>query len=87
MTEWRTPDAAQRHQRVYARLRRAMACAADPGSMLMQGKVVGPGSAEQREERCTASGTRDEIRKRPPVISVAFSLFEKPIVSFMLQCT
>jgi hypothetical protein len=32
-------------------------CAADPGSI----RQVGPGSAEQREERCTASGTRDQI--------------------------
>src|SRR5579863_1161610 len=28
---WRAPDAAQRHKRVYARLRRAMRCAADAG--------------------------------------------------------
>src|SRR5260221_13958717 len=35
--------------------RAAKRCAAEPGPML----VRGPGSAEQREERCTASGTRD----------------------------
>jgi len=30
-------------------------CAADPGPI----RAGGPGSAEQREERCTASGTRE----------------------------
>jgi hypothetical protein len=32
-------------------------CAAEPGPSLLLEKR-GPGSAEQREERCTASGTR-----------------------------
>src|SRR6266702_693693 len=36
-------------------LRSAKRCAAYPGSMHPRG---GPGSSEQREERCTASGTR-----------------------------
>ena len=36
-------------------LRSAKRCAADPGFMH---PPVGPGSAEQREERCTTSGTR-----------------------------
>jgi hypothetical protein len=46
----RSPDAAQR-----AAL--AACCAAEPGS-ISQCREIGPGSAEQREERCTASGTR-----------------------------
>jgi hypothetical protein len=29
--------------------------------MLLCGDKVGPGSAEQREERCTASGTRGSM--------------------------
>src|ERR1700686_1163536 len=37
-------------------LRSAKRCAADPGPIQ---RSVGPGSAEQREERCTASGTRE----------------------------
>src|SRR3984957_17002461 len=45
--ELRAPDAARRSSR----------CAADPGPMLR--RSVGPGSAAQREERCTASGTRE----------------------------
>jgi hypothetical protein len=48
--QWRAPDAAQRA----ATLRR--------GALLIRGPwpgaSVGPGSAEQRKERCTASGTR-----------------------------
>src|ERR1700682_3603098 len=36
-------------------------CAADPGPILPCGDDVGPGSAAQREERCTASGTRRNI--------------------------
>ena len=40
-------------------LRSAKRCVADPGPMLLCDDVVGPGPAEQREERCTASGTRD----------------------------
>jgi NAD(P)-dependent dehydrogenase (short-subunit alcohol dehydrogenase family) len=59
----RSPDAAQRHKRVYARLRRAMAlreavrCRA--GVVTNAGAWYGPGSAEQREERCTASGKQE----------------------------
>jgi hypothetical protein len=34
-------------------------CAADPGSIAPHLKCLGPGSVEQREERCTASGTRE----------------------------
>src|SRR5881396_2447834 len=37
-------------------LRNMKCCAADPGSMPLR---MGPGSAEQREERCAACGTRD----------------------------
>jgi hypothetical protein len=33
-------------------------CAADPGSIVPLLCCVDPGSAEQREERCSASGTR-----------------------------
>src|SRR4051794_4763537 len=57
------PDAAQRHKRVYARLRRAMAlrgvvrCRA--GAVRNSGVRDGPGSAEQHEECRTASGTRE----------------------------
>src|SRR6266852_4924183 len=47
----RSPDAAQRAAV-------AAWCAADPGPISLGDVVVGPGSAEQREERCTASGTR-----------------------------
>ena len=36
----------------------AKRCAADPGSIAYAGIFMGPGSAEQREGRCTASGTR-----------------------------
>ena len=36
-------------------------CAADPGPRWFE---MGPGSAEQREERCTASGTRKSSRRR-----------------------
>src|SRR5258707_14802365 len=50
------PDAAQR-----AAL--AAWCAADPGPTCSA--TVGPRSAEQREERCTASGTRS-LRRRDP---------------------
>ncbi len=42
-------------------LRNAKRCAAEPGPML----VPGPGSAAQREERCTASGTRDFTAASP----------------------
>jgi hypothetical protein len=35
-------------------------CAADPGSIFALRIAMGPGSAEQREERCTASRTRDD---------------------------
>src|ERR1700689_3966913 len=33
-------------------------CAADPGSTFLSLTSMGPGSAEQRKERCAASGTR-----------------------------
>src|SRR5260370_42213210 len=59
MRAQRAPDAAQRHQRVYARLRRAMAVRCRAGAHILRDVVVGPGSAEQREERCTASGTQN----------------------------
>jgi hypothetical protein len=42
----RAPDAAQRKR-----------CAVEPGPKKLSVQV-GPGSAAQREERCTASGTR-----------------------------
>src|SRR5436190_24274407 len=45
------PDAAQRGS-VRSRA----------GVYLADIRKVGPGSAEQREERCTASGTRDSLR-------------------------
>jgi len=32
------------------------------------GSAMGPGSAEQREGRCTASGTREEIALRGRVV-------------------
>ncbi len=69
----RSPDAAKRHQRVYARLRRAISAftrvfdalwrrgALQSGGQRAVGSVVGSGSAEQREARCTASGTRAEF--------------------------
>ena len=38
-------------------LRSAKRCAADPGSIVARG----PGSAVHREERCTASGTREAL--------------------------
>src|SRR6266576_654048 len=41
-------------------LRSAKRCGADPGSMH---PPVGPGSAEKREGRCTASGTRCWLRR------------------------
>ena len=50
----RSPDAAQRAAF-------AAWCAADPGSIVPLTLRMGPGSAEQREERCTASGTRVEF--------------------------
>ncbi len=51
--------------RVFDALWIAAWCAADPGPIWCGGSV-GPGSAEQREVRCTASGTRDYVsRKRP----------------------
>jgi hypothetical protein len=40
-------------------------CAARSGALLIRGRlwtrIRGPGSAEQREERCTVSGTRDTL--------------------------
>src|SRR5436305_12178372 len=47
----RSPDAAQR-----VALRGAVRCRA--GAVTNAGAWYGPGSAQQREERCTASGTR-----------------------------
>ncbi len=62
----RSPDAAQRRKRVYARLRRAMALRAvllrRAGAVQNAGVWCGPGSAKQREERCIAPGTRDCCR-------------------------
>jgi hypothetical protein len=46
--------------RVFDALCLAAWCAADPGSIVFGG-VMSPGSAEQREMRCTASGTRETI--------------------------
>src|SRR5436853_641572 len=48
----RSPDAVQR-----AAL--AAWCTADPGSIVYPELRLGPGSAVHREERCTASGTRE----------------------------
>jgi len=45
----------------HTRLRRAMACGVVRcwSGVHEFGAVMGPGSAQQRKERCTASGTRD----------------------------
>ena len=43
MRAQRAPDAAQRHQRVYARLRRAMAVRCRAGAHILRDVVVGPG--------------------------------------------
>jgi hypothetical protein len=53
-----TRRAAQRLQRVYARLRRAMVMRCCSGVHVSGATDIGPGSAEQREGRCAASGTR-----------------------------
>src|SRR6201991_818764 len=53
----RAPDAAQR-----VALRGAVRCRA--GAVPNSGVWYGPGSAQQREERCSASGTRR--LRRPP---------------------
>src|SRR3981081_4341055 len=42
-------------------------CAADPGASVPLAPL-GSGSAEQREGRCTASGTREEIALRGRVV-------------------
>jgi len=44
-------------------------CAAYPGSIGLLRRQHGPGSAEQREERCTASGN-DVLRSLPQWLSV-----------------
>jgi hypothetical protein len=49
----RAPDAAQR-----AALRGVVRCRS--GVHFALRVALGPGSAEQREERCTASGTRED---------------------------
>src|SRR6267154_2424909 len=40
-------------------------CAADPRSIAPHFKCLDPGSAEQREERCTASGKRERRSGEP----------------------
>ena len=44
----RSPDAAQHHKRVHARLRRARVMRCRSGGHRSRGKSVGPGSAKQR---------------------------------------
>src|SRR5450631_694215 len=57
-------------------LRNAELCAAEPGPMLM----LGPGSAAQREERCTASGTRDSEQLPHRHRGVGHAVGETPFI-------
>src|SRR5450755_4311898 len=49
--------------RLFDALCLAASCAAEPGPITKR-CCVGPGSAEQREGRCTASGTRESLAAR-----------------------
>jgi hypothetical protein len=71
----RSPDAAQHHKRVHARLSTRYG-----GALLIRGPhlaALGPGSAAQRAgrcfaspgERCTASGTRDMLHPHSRLLS------------------
>jgi len=57
--------------RVFGALCLAAWCAADPGAMHYL--TMGPGSAEQPEERCTASGTRDHYSSKNVTVSATLA--------------
>src|SRR5260370_26713663 len=56
----------------------AQRCAAESGVYLAI-EHMGPGSAEQREERCTASGTRAEFARAAVAICPSGSFVSSPL--------